>query len=472
MDDYLSSEYIDQVELFCKGYKAFLNRAKTERECIRVIRDEANRQGFTPLVATETLVAGGKYYCSNRNKSMALIVMGRAPLSQGVRIIAAHCDAPRLDLKPNPLHEAQGLALMRTHYYGGIKKYQWGARPLALHGVVFTRQHGRIELALGERDDQPVFAIPDLLPHLDAKIQRKRPGDELLKGEELQILVGSLPLADLAEETKARVKHQILACLQRDYALEEADFLRAELALVPAGDSRDVGFDGSLLGGYGQDDRVCVYTAWQALLACAQPEQTLLCLFLDKEETGSAGATGMQSDFFPWVIEMLLQRTPGAAVSQLRQCLWHSYALSADVVPALDPLFPEVHDADNAARLGGGMVLSKYTGAGGKNLTNDADAEYLALLQQMLDRHALRWQNGLLGKVDEGGGGTIARFLAQHGPCVVDAGVPLLSMHSPFEISAKSDIWQAFQGYRHFFAATFPCPSHLYDEERMLGGAS
>lgn len=472
MENYLSSEYINQVELFCNGYKAFLDRAKTERECIRAIREVVQAQGFCPLPAAESVRVGGKYYCVNRNKSMALIVMGHSPLCQGVRIIAAHSDAPHLDLKPNPLHEAQGLALMRTHYYGGIKKYQWGARPLALHGVVFTRQHGRIELTLGERGDQPVFTIPDLLPHLDAKIQRKRPGDELLKGEELQILVGSLPLAELAEEDKDRVKRQILARLQHDYALEQADLLRAELALVPAGESRDVGLDGSLLGDYGQDDRVCVYTALQALLACEQPEQTLICLFLDKEETGSSGATGMQSDFFPWVIEMLLQRMPGASVTQLRQCLWNSYALSADVVPALDPLFPEVHDADNAARLGGGMVLSKYTGAGGKNLTNDADAEYLALLQHMLDSHALRWQNGLLGKVDEGGGGTIARFLAQHGPCVVDAGVPLLSMHSPFEVSAKSDIWQTFQGYRHFFSAAFPCPSQLYDEAETMGGVS
>lgn len=461
----LSTERQLETELLCTQYRAFLDKAKTERECVSLIKEESARQGFTSVFSSDmsSLQPGDKLYAVWRNKNIALIVIGERPMTEGVNFIVSHLDSPRLDLKPSPLHEEEEFAMMRTHYYGGIKKYQWGARPLALHGVVYTKQQQCLTISIGENPQQPVFTVPDLLPHLDSKIQRKRPSEEILKGEELQIIVGSIPATLDDPECKTRVKQQVLNQLREQYGIEENDFIRAELTLVPAGQAREVGLDGGLIGAYGQDDRICAFTSWQALMqTVTPPARTSICLMLDKEETGSCGSTGAQSDYLEYLIATLLSCQASPDFLQVKTCLMNSYALSADVVAGINPLFSKVHDIQNAARLGWGLVLTKYTGRGGKVETNDADAEYLAELTALFDRREIHWQSGLLGKVDEGGGGTIAKFLAQKGINTIDSGAPLLSMHSPFEISAKFDVGELYRGYHAFFAHDFPDMTQLY----------
>jgi len=342
---------------------------------------------------------------------------------------------------------------MRTHYYGGIKKYQWASRPLALHGIVVTKSGRSVDIVIGEDPQDPVFTIPDLLPHLDKKVQRERTAAEVLKGEELQIVVGSVPMAFDDDKIKDKVKQHILIKLHEKYEISEPDFISAELMLVPAGDARDVGIDQGLVGAYGQDDRICAYTSLEAILDIPTPEQTAVCFLVDKEEIGSSGATGLESRYLEFFTgELLIRQSDGNYNDQmLRRCLWQSYALSSDVNAGLNPLFESVHDAQNASKLGYGLVLTKYTGHGGKAGSNDADAEYVAALRRIFDDHEITWQTGLLGKVDEGGGGTVAKYLAHYGINTIDAGAALLSMHSPFELSSKFDIYELYRAYKTFY---------------------
>jgi len=452
----LENNRIDEINHFCEDYKHFLNAGKTERQCVKASIVEAEQHGFRPIEEFEQLVAGDKVYFINRNKNVVLTVVGKRPIHEGIRYVVSHIDSPRLDLKPNPLYEKSELALMRTHYYGGIKKYQWASRPLALHGIVVTKSGRSVDIVIGEDPQDPVFTIPDLLPHLDKKVQRERTAAEVLKGEELQIIVGSVPMAFDDDKIKDKVKQHILIKLHEKYEISEPDFISAELMLVPAGDARDVGIDQGLVGAYGQDDRICAYTSLEAILDIETPEQTAVCFLVDKEEIGSSGATGLESRYLEYFTgELLIRQSNGQYNDQmLRRCLWNSYALSSDVNAGLNPLFESVHDAQNASKMGYGLVLTKYTGHGGKAGSNDADAEYVATLRRLFDDHDITWQTGLLGKVDEGGGGTVAKYLAHYGINTIDAGAALLSMHSPFELSSKFDIYELYRAYKTFYTQT------------------
>ncbi len=364
--------------------------------------------------------------------------------------MASHLDSPRLDLKTYPLYEETDLAFLKTHYYGGIKKYQWLARPLALHGVILKADGSRVELKVGEESADPVFTVCDLLPHLARKAQMDKKVTEAFEAEKLNVLVGSLPLGD--KETKERFKLHLLKLLEDRYGINEEDLVSAELEVVPAGPARDLGWDRSLVGGYGQDDRSCVYASLTAILELPEPEFTSLALFFDKEEVGSDGNTSAKSCILEEIVELLLERQ-GLSPLARRRILMASRALSADVTGALDPDYPEVHEKRNAARLGYGVGINKYTGHGGKYMANDAHAEYIAWLRRIFQEAGVIWQAGELGKVDEGGGGTIAKYLAIHGLEIIDCGTPLLSMHSPFEVASKADLYMTFKAYQAFFAA-------------------
>ncbi|MEZ8738805.1 aminopeptidase [Photobacterium swingsii] len=449
----LDKKRIDEINLFNEGYKHFLDQGKTERQCVTVSIAQAEQHGFRPISEFEQLVAGDKVYFINRHKNVVLAIIGQRPISEGIRYVVSHIDSPRLDLKPSPVYEKCELALMRTHYYGGIKKYQWASRPLALHGIVVTKSGRKVDIAIGEDDSDPVFTIPDLLPHLDRKVQRERKADEVLKGEELQIVVGSVPMTFDDEKIKDTVKHHVLTKLFEKYEISEPDFISAELMLVPAGKARDVGLDHGIIGAYGQDDRICAYTSLEAIFDIDTPEQTAVCFLVDKEEIGSTGATGLESRYLEFFTGELLVRQAGGQYNDqmLRRCLWQSYALSSDVNAGLNPLFESVHDAQNASKLGYGLVLTKYTGHGGKVASNDADAEYVAALRRIFDDTEIKWQTGLLGKVDEGGGGTVAKYLAHYGINTIDAGAAILSMHSPFELSSKFDVHELYRAYKAFY---------------------
>ncbi|MBW2060662.1 MAG: aminopeptidase [Deltaproteobacteria bacterium] len=432
-----------------EDYKTFLDAGKTEREAVREIEIRAKAGGFRAISARKK---PGRVYVAFMDKTMALAVPGQRPLTEGLRLIVSHIDAPRLDLKQHPLYEEVDLVLLKTHYYGGIKKHQWLSRPLALHGRVIKADGSALDLVLGEDDADPVFTIADLLPHLARKVQAEKKVSDAFPGEKLNLLVGSLPLGD--DEVKERFKLAVLEILRQRWGLIEEDFLSAEFEAVPAGRARDVGLDSSLIGSYGQDDRVCAFTSLAALLDVKQPAYTCLALFMDKEEIGSDGATGAKSRFFEdfladlFVISGL---TPTSAV--LRKALMNTRAISADVTGALDPDFQEVHEKMNAARIGYGPCVTKYTGSRGKYGASDASAEYLGWLRQVFNRNRIIWQAGELGKVDEGGGGTVARFLAEHGMEIVDCGPPLLDMHSPFEIASKADVYMTRQAYQAFYEA-------------------
>lgn len=444
----------DEVFRLGEDYKDFLNQAKTEREAVNAISQRALASGFVPWEELEgkEFAPGTKFVRTFRGKAVVLGICGRDPLSAGLRLVGAHIDSPRLDLKPNPLYEGGNLALLKTHYYGGIKKYQWPVMPLALHGVVILADSRRIELALGEKEDDPVFTITDLLPHL-GKEQAEKKLKEAIEGECLNVLAGHIPYAG-DEEIKDRVKLAVLDYLHRQYGLIEEDFLTAEIEVVPAGKARDVGLDRSMVGAYGQDDRVCAYAMLHAILGMAAPRHTALAFFADKEEIGSMGNTGAQGPIPLQMVADLNRLTLGDdSPSSLRQVFAASAALSADVDGALDPTFESVMDKLNAARLGGGVVLTKYTGSGGKFGANDAHAEYLARLRRLFNREGIVWQIGELGKVDQGGGGTIAQFLANLGLEVVDCGVAVLSMHSPFEVTSKVDIYYTSRAYQAFWQA-------------------
>jgi aspartyl aminopeptidase len=433
--------------LFAEEYKAFLDRVKTEREAVDEVLEYARKRRFREFSASGTK---HRLYWVNKNKNIALAALGRRPLSEGARIVVSHIDSPRLDLKQNPLYEELDLGLLRTHYYGGIKKYQWVALPLALHGTIIKKDGTRLNLRLGEEPGDPVFTVCDLMPHLSRRIQDEKKLREAIQGEKLTILAGSIPFPD--EEAKERVKLNLLDFLHSRYGLVEEDFLSAELELVPAHGAREVGFDKSLVGAYGQDDRLCAYASLRAIESVKTPEYANLALFLDKEETGSEGNTGAKSKFLEWIVADLL-RFSGQGLSEmaLREVLFRSKALSADVDGAMDPNYQDVHEKQNAARIGYGVCLSKFTGIGGKYDSSDASAEYVAEIRKLFNDHGITWQMAELGKVDEGGGGTVAKYLASYGMDIIDCGAPLLGMHSPFEVASKVDIYETFRAYKVFF---------------------
>ena len=437
----------EAIMAFGEQYKTFLDRAKTEREAVAEIELQARARGFVDLSGN---TPGEKTYYSYKGKTMVLVVKGRRPLSAGLRLVAAHIDSPRLDLKQYPLYEDTDLAFLKTHYYGGIRKYQWLARPLAIHGVILKADGSRVELNIGEDPRDPVFTVCDLLPHLARKLQMDKKLADAFEGEKLNVLVGSLPLGD--KDAKDRFKLHLLKHLEEQYGIREEDFISAELAVVPAGPARDLGWDRSLVGGYGQDDRACAYASLEAILETAEPEYTSLALFYDKEETGSDGNTAAKSCLIEDIVERLLERA-GENPQARRRALMASRAISGDVTGALDPDYPEVHEKRNAAKLGYGVAFHKYGGSGGKYNTNDANAEYVAWIRKIFQEHGVVWQAGQLGKVDEGGGGTIAKYLAVHGLEIIDCGTPLLSMHSPFEVASKADLYMTFKAYQAFFNA-------------------
>lgn len=449
--DRLTDQERQRVFALAEGYKGFLTAAKTEREANAWILAEAQKQGFAPAEKTGGRPAPGtRLYYNNRGRSAALVIVGRQPITQGFQLVGSHIDSPRLDLKPRPLYEEEGLALLKTHYYGGIKKYQWPVHPLALHGLVVLAGGERREIRLGEEPGDPVFCVTDLLPHL-AYEQMEKKAKEAVSGEALNIVVGNLPYPE-EEDVKERIKLAVLKFLKDTYGLSEEDFISAELEAVPAGPARDVGFDRSMVGAYGQDDRISAYTSLRGFLEVRQPEKTALCLFTDKEEVGSMGNTGARSRFLENILADLAHRAGAESIDlAVRQALAHGAALSADVNAALDPSYQEVSDKRNSALLGYGINLSKYTGARGKSGSSEASAEFTAQVRDLLNRHNIAWQPGELGKVDEGGGGTIAQFLADLGMDVIDAGVAILSMHSPFEVASKVDIYMAYRAYKVFW---------------------
>lgn len=439
------------VTAFCEDYKIFLNGSKTEREAVLAAQGFLTAAGFHPLEKVSVLRPGDKVFTINRGKALTAAVIGNNPVGHGLNIIGAHLDSPRLDLKPQPLYEEEGLALFKTHYYGGIKKYQWLSIPLAMHGVIVKVDGTAIPVVIGENPGDPVFTVSDLLPHL-AKDQMDKKMADAVPGESLNILVGGIPAG--GEDLKDRFKLAVLERLNHWYGITEEDLISAEIELVPAWPARDVGLDRSFVGGYGQDDRVCAYASLRALAETAAPERTALVVLADKEETGSSGNTGMESAFFTGTVAEIAARcVPGYSELVLRRVLYNSRALSADVNVALDPNYGEVVEKMNAARLGGGVVLTKYTGSRGKYSTNDAHAETVANIRRIFNNAGVVWQTGELGKVDQGGGGTIAHLMAAHGMDVIDCGVALLGMHSIFEVASKADIYMAYKGYKAFLTS-------------------
>ncbi len=439
----------ERIFRFSEGYKDFLNTGKTERLAVSEALRLAEANGFSDLEKKETLQPGDKVYFVNRHKNVFLAVIGREAAEAGIHFVIAHIDCPRVDLKQNPVYADAGLALFKTHYYGGIKKYQWTAIPLALHGVVITKSGKRVQVSIGDKPGDPVLCITDLLPHL-ATDQMQKKATEIIGGEALNILAGSLPAEDAEKDAE---KAALLALLSEQYGICEEDFLSAELEAVPAFPARDLGLDRSLVAAYGQDDRVCAYTALQAIFETEAPEKTAVCVLTDKEEIGSMGNTGMRSAFFEYAVALLLEKTTGRYNElMLKRTFRHSKCLSADVSAGVDPTWPEVHDKLNAPYIGRGVVLTKYTGSRGKSGTSDANAEFMYEVRRCFDEGNVFWQSGELGKVDCGGGGTIAQYVANLDVEVVDCGVPLLSMHAPLEVASKLDIYMAYQAYRAFYA--------------------
>ena len=435
----LSADYID-----------FLNHGKTERECAKLIVEMARGNGYRDLAEViangETLKKGDRVYAVNMDKMVMLVNVGEDIVNHGMNIIGAHIDSPRLDIKQNPLYESEELAYLDTHYYGGIKKYQFVTIPLALHGVVVKKDGTTVTINIGEKEDDPVFIISDLLIHLSAE-QMKKTAATVIEGENLDILVGCKPLEG---EEKDAVKAAVLKLLREKYDIDEDDFISAEIEAVPAGRAREAGFDRSMIAGYGHDDRSCSFAAAAAMMEVSDPATTACGLFVDKEEIGSVGATSMESRFFEYMVRELLDRMGVYSEINLSRCLRNSRMLSSDVSMAYDPLYADKFEKKNTAKLGHGLSFKKYTGVRGKSGANDANAEYLAQLRQIMDKHDVVYQTSELGKVDVGGGGTIAYILSLYGMQVVDCGVPILSMHSPWETLSKSDLYEAFKGYKAF----------------------
>ena len=434
-----------EMEAYAKRYIAFLNAAKTEREAVRETIRQAEEKGFKPYTAGMALEPGTRVYNAVCGKAVNLAVIGRKPLSEGTRITAAHIDNPRLDLKPNPLYEEDQMAFFQTHYYGGIKKYQWTTVPMAIHGVVVKQDGTVVEICIGEKDDDPVFIVTDLLIHL-SEAQMKKPLATGVTGENLNVLVGSVPLPE--DDGGDSVKLAVLMFLHEQYGIKEEDFLSAELIMVPAAKARELGFDRSMIAAFGHDDRSCSFAALDAMLAMEDvPEYTAVCCLADKEEIGSMGISGMQSEAFEWFIEQL-------CVSQgttLRECFAHSQCLSADVTNAFDPTYPDVCDKQNNAHINCGVCFCKYTGARGKSGSSDAPAEFVAKIRRLCNEGGVVWQMGELGKVDAGGGGTVAQYMANRNILTLDTGVPVLSMHAPIEVVSKMDCYMTRKAMKVFF---------------------
>lgn len=440
---------------FAEDYRKFISKCKTERECVKEFEVLAKQAGFISLddkIAAQTPIkAGDKIYVDQMGKAMALFVIGTQDLEKGMNILGAHVDSPRLDLKQVPLYEDTEMAMLDTHYYGGVKKYQWVTMPLAIHGV-FAKKDGTVTTVnIGDKPDDPVFGISDLLIHLSSE-QLEKKASKVIEGEKLDLLIGSIPMnsKEEKEEAKETVKKNILRILKDMYQIEEEDFLSAELEVVPAGEARDYGFDRSMIMGYGHDDRVCAYPSFRAILEMQKPEKTSVCLLVDKEEIGSVGATGMHSRFFEDTVAELLNLSSGYSEISLRRAMRNSSMFSSDVSAAFDPNYPEVTEKRNAAYFGKGLVFNKYTGSRGKSGSNDANAEYMAKIRNILDERNIAFQTSELGKVDQGGGGTIAYILANYGMQVIDSGVAVLNMHAPWEIISKVDLYEALLGYKAF----------------------
>lgn len=440
----------EKIASLSLGYRRFLDAGKTERECAAESVKLAEAAGYRSLAdviaAGGTLKAGDKVYALNMAKAVILFHIGSRPLEDGLNILGAHIDSPRLDIKQNPLYEKDGLAYFDTHYYGGIKKYQWVALPLALHGVVVKKGGETVKIEIGEKEDDPVFCVTDLLIHLAQK-QQELKANKVIDGEDLDLLIGGVPIDG---EAKEAVSKKILAILKDEYQLAEEDLLSAELEAVPAGKAREMGLDRSMIMAYGQDDRVCAYTSLMAMLETKTVEKTSCCILVDKEEIGSVGATGMQSRFFENTVAEIMALMGAYSGLTLRRCLAKSKMLSSDVSAGFDPLYGSVFDKKNAAYLGKGLVFNKFTGARGKSGSNDANAEYIAEIRAMMDKHNVAFQTAELGKVDAGGGGTIAYIMALYGMDVIDSGVAVLNMHAPWEIISKADLYEAKKGYEAF----------------------
>ena len=432
---------------YANGYINYMNRSKTEREIIENSEQIAREHGFKSIYEYENLNAGDKVYYNNRGKSMYLAVIGNQSIEEGINIVGAHADSPRLDLKPNPLYEDTGFAYFKTHYYGGIKKYQWTAIPLSIHGVIVKTNGEKINEKIGEDEQDPIFTITDLLPHL-AQEQMKKKLAEGIEGEDLNLLIGSIPFdADVPE----KVKLNILNILNLKYGITEKDLLSSELELVPAMQCRSMGFDNSMVAGYGQDDKICVYTSLTALMNIQNPNKTAVCIIADKEEIGSMGNTGMESHAFDTFISEILNKLGVNRPNLLDKVFCNSKMLSADVDAGLDPIYASVSEKNNSSYLGRGIGLNKYTGAKGKSGASDANAEFVAEVRRIFEENNVRYQIAELGRVDVGGGGTIAYILANKGIDVIDCGVPVLSMHSPYEVTSKFDLFEAYRGYEAFW---------------------
>lgn len=437
---------LKELEMFNEKYKAFLDAGKTERECVTEIIRQAEEAGYQNLYSMDSLKAGDKVYATWMEKTIALFNVGNEPLEKGMNILGAHIDSPRLDLKQNPLYEESGFAYFDTHYYGGIKKYQWVTIPLSIHGVVVRKDGTKEVISIGEQETDPIFAVTDLLIHLSSK-QLEKNAATVVEGENLDILIGSRPLQG---EEKEAVAAKILKLLEDTYHIEKEDLMSAELEVVPAGKARDCGLDRSMVMAYGQDDRICAYTSLAAMLDVEQVERTSCCILVDKEEIGSVGATGMHSRFFENAVADLYEKLGGFSELKLRRALSHSTMISSDVSAAYDPMYTEVYDKKSTSFFGKGPVFCKHTGSRGKSGSNDANAEYIAKLRKVFDENTVSFQMAELGKVDAGGGGTIAYILAQYGMEVIDGGVAVLCMHAPWEISSKADVYEAYRGYCAF----------------------
>lgn len=441
---------ISELEELNSNYIDFLSDCKTERECVKETVRQAREKGYKSLEEViekdQPLKQGDKVYAVCMNKTVALFNIGKIPMEQGMNILGAHIDSPRMDIKQNPLYESNNMAYLDTHYYGGIKKYQWVTLPLAIHGVVVKKDGTKVEVNIGEKDTDPVFCVTDLLIHLAGQ-QMEKNAAKVIEGENLDILVGSIPLED---KEKDAVKEGIIGILKNTYEMEEEDFMSAELEVVPAGRAREMGFDRSMIMAYGQDDKVCAYTSLAAMLETDKIDKTACCLLVDKEEIGSVGATGMQSKFFENTVAELLNLNGDYNELKLKRCLAHSRMLSSDVNAAFDPLYSDVFKNNSSSFLGSGVVFNKFTGSRGKSGSNDANAEYLAVLRNIMDNHNVHFQMSELGKVDAGGGGTIAYIMSLYGMEVIDCGVAVLNMHAPWEVTSKADIYETYKCYKAF----------------------
>jgi aspartyl aminopeptidase len=443
----------DEVFAFAEDYRQFISKCKTERECTAELYAEAIAAGFEDfdkaVASGKKLKAGAKVVANNMGKGLALFILGKQPLEKGMNILGAHIDSPRMDLKQVPLYEDTELAMLDTHYYGGIKKYQWVTLPLALHGVICKKDGTTVTVNIGEKPEDPVFGVSDLLIHLSAD-QMEKKGAKIVEGENLDLLIGSIPAEKKDKDAKDLVKANIASILEKTYGIDEDDFLSAEIEVVPAGAARDYGFDRSMIMGYGHDDRVCAYPSFRATLEVKKPEYTSVCLLVDKEEIGSVGASGMESKFFENCVAELVNLSDDYSELKVRRALKNSKVLSSDVSAAFDPNFPSVMEKRNSAYFGKGLVFNKYTGSRGKSGSNDANAEYIAKLRNIMDKNEVSFQTAELGKVDQGGGGTIAYILANYNMNVIDSGVAVLNMHAPWEIISKVDLYEALKGYVAF----------------------